>query len=212
MRFNSTEMENTFDERAATWDENPKRMELIEQAVRELRNKIELKPHMHLLDYGCGTGLLGFSLAEDVAETTFCDTSTGMLEQVKAKAERRPDLKVHVETTNLCERPFEVPFDVAVSLLVLHHVENLDALFANLNQSLKLGGRFCWIDLVEEDGSFHGESVVPHNGFSKEQVFGLFEAHGFRVETYSTEISRKKEVNGAWRDFPLFLAVGQKDR
>lgn len=55
-------MGNSFDNRAATWDENPSRIELVENVSKLINSKINLQKTDEILDYGCGTGLLGYSL------------------------------------------------------------------------------------------------------------------------------------------------------
>lgn len=205
-------MGNTFDEQASTWDEKPDRKERAQSAWELLRSQIVFKNINSVLDYGCGTGLLGYHMVDLVEQITFCDTSKPMLEQVEIK--RATNAYKNVKT--LCadftvdELPAE-KYDLIVSMLVLHHVVAIDALLAAFNKVLNKDGKLVWIDLDEEDGSFHHhDDTIPHLGFSRSSLEALMQTHGFTIKYYSTELNIKKEVDEVFKEFPLFVLVAEK--
>jgi malonyl-CoA O-methyltransferase len=95
---------------------------------------------LRVLDLGCGTGRHALRLAAAGASVTALDLSPGMLREARAKAGPLPiDFRLHDLT-----RPLPFPdgvFDLAVSGLVLEHLEDLDGFFRELRRVLKPGGR-----------------------------------------------------------------------
>jgi hypothetical protein len=55
-----------------------------------------------------------------------------------------------------------------VAAMTLHHVPNVVAILADLGKMLAKGGWLAIADLQLEDGSFHADLKVPHNGFNPE--------------------------------------------
>ena len=186
-------MENSFDTRAVNWDENPRRIELIDHATKLIFKEINIDKNQSVLDYGCGTGLLGYNLVEKAGNVTFCDSSSGMLEQVEKK------------------RAF-YGYNMIFSMLVLHHVKNIPALLEKFYNHLEEEGLFCWIDLDKEDGSFHNGDPIPHQGFEKEYLYQSVKESGFEPFYYSTELSMTREVNGITRKYPIFILLSKKSK
>lgn len=205
-------MGNHFDEKAATWDDNPRRIKLVGEVWEVLQTQLDFSNIKRVLDYGCGTGLLGYQMAGLVQDLTFCDTSQAMLEQVEKK--RAHHGYKHVETLRADFTKDALPdkhFDLIVSMLVLHHVEALDKLLAAFQQALSPEGIFAWIDLDEEDGSFHGhETEIPHLGFSKSKKESLLKQHGMEMIFYTNELRLFKEIEGQFKAFPLFVMLARK--
>jgi tRNA (cmo5U34)-methyltransferase len=203
-------MENSFDVKAATWDENPRRLRLINDVTEVLFREIDFRTKTKWLDYGCGTGLLGFEIIDRVGQMVFCDTSEGMLNQVVAKIEKAGITNARICNADLSEQNIGEKFDGIVSLLVMHHIENIPSILNGLNQHLNSNAYLCIIDLLVEDGSFHSDEIVPHNGFDKEVFEGWLLQSGFTPVFYSTEIEIEKEVGDTKRMFPVFVSISQK--
>jgi malonyl-CoA O-methyltransferase len=93
-----------------------------------------------VLDLGCGTGRHALPLAEAGALVTAVDFSPGML----ARARARPGSdRVRFVVADL-RRPLPFPdaaFDLVVSGLVLEHLPDLPAFFAEARRTLRPGGR-----------------------------------------------------------------------
>jgi predicted TPR repeat methyltransferase len=203
-------MENSFDIHAATWDENPGRIILVKKVADLLFKEIDLN-HIHkILDYGCGTGLLGYQLLEKVGHVTFCDTSEGMLEQVKNKKEFFGHKNVSIVKADLLKNNIPETYDSIFSMLVLHHVEDIKGLLVKFSEHLRKDGVFCWIDLDKEDGSFHGDNSIPHFGFEKQSTIQLLKESGFETIFYSNELTIQKEIENELLDFSLFVLIAKK--
>jgi len=76
-----------FDEQAKQWDEKPGIMDLANNSVRAIQQRITLRSDMDVLDFGCGTGNVGLQLAPHVRSVVGVDTSEGMITVLKQKAE-----------------------------------------------------------------------------------------------------------------------------
>ncbi|NIV32583.1 MAG: methyltransferase domain-containing protein, partial [Anaerolineae bacterium] len=63
----------------------------------------------------------------------------------------------------------ERQFDLIVSAMALHHVEDTERLLQRFHQHLSPGGGIALADLDQEDGSFHPPEVegVFHDGFDR---------------------------------------------
>jgi len=203
-------MENSFDMRASTWDENPRRIKMVENVSEIIVREIPIDKNDRILDYGCGTGLLGYKLIDHVEAVTFCDTSEGMLEQVRQKQAFSGYRNVTILNADLLHQTIARRFDLIFSMLVLHHVEKLDDLIVRFANQLNSGGIFCWIDLDKEDGSFHGDNSIPHFGFAKEEAEKILVKAGFQPFFYTNELFIEKEVEGEIKQFPLFILAARK--
>jgi 2-polyprenyl-3-methyl-5-hydroxy-6-metoxy-1,4-benzoquinol methylase len=203
-------MENSFDMRASTWDENPRRLRLIEEVSNVIIREIPLEKSHRILDYGCGTGQLGYALIGRVGEVVFCDTSEGMLDQVGRKQLALGYQNVTIVKADFLEDRIQGTYDTIFSMLVLHHVREIEKIVGRFAEELNRGGVFCWIDLDKEDGSFHNDNSIPHFGFSKEELAGILVNAGFVPFFYTNELSFEKEVEGQMKQFPIFILAARK--
>src|SRR6185369_9138580 len=112
----------TFDERAREWD-TPERSERAEVVAAAIRASVPLTPTTRTIDIGAGTGLLGFALADDIGDLVLAEPSEGMREVIgeKLAASGRADVTA-IPFDLTAGPPPGKPFDLAISLLVLHHV------------------------------------------------------------------------------------------
>jgi len=79
----SAEPPRDFDQAAAAWDEKPQRRLLAAAVAAGIAAAIPLHRGMRALEYGCGTGLVGLHLAEQIGQLTAADASPGMLLELK---------------------------------------------------------------------------------------------------------------------------------
>ncbi|MFA9444927.1 class I SAM-dependent methyltransferase [Egicoccus sp. AB-alg6-2] len=193
----------SFDARAATWDDDPEKVERARIVADAIVEAVPVTGDARLLEYGAGTGLLAQFLAPHVGTITVADPSEGMRAVMLDKVERGelPGAKVVDIDLDPDER-----FDLVVSLMALHHVpEPADAL-ALLATVTEPGGTVALADLEAEDGSFHGEGFGGHHGFEPATLDDWLVAAGFGTSTFS----RVHTVTKDGRDYPLFLAVARR--
>lgn len=198
-----------FDEKAAEWD-TPERRERAHQLADIIREHVPLRSDMRAIDIGAGTGLLGLDLLNDIGSVVLADPSEGMIEVARNRieAEGIVGAKAILFDFPAEEPPAGAPFDLAVSLLVLHHVEDTPATLRSIHAALVPGGRIGLIDLDKEDGSFHDpdQPGIHHHGFEGDSLVALATAAGF-VDAES-RIVHQLERDG--RRYPLFLLTGRK--
>lgn len=199
-----------FDEKAAEWD-TPERRERAHQLADTIRAHIPLTADMRAIDIGAGTGLLGLDLLADVGSVVLADPSEGMIEvaRTKIEAEGVVDAAAIVFDFPSADPPAGAPFDLAVSLLVLHHVEDTGATLRSIHRALAPGGWIGLIDLDEEDGSFHDpdQPGIHHHGFDGDSLVEAATEAGF-VDA-QTRIVHELEKEGG-RRYPLFLLTARK--
>jgi 2-polyprenyl-3-methyl-5-hydroxy-6-metoxy-1,4-benzoquinol methylase len=194
-----------FKDRAADYDQRPVPQQISEGVVAALIERVALTPMMRVLDFGAGTGLLSEKIAPRVAKLTAVDISESML----AKLVEKPALRECVEVVcqNLLEQPLGRRFDLVVSAMAAHHVEDTAALLKTLHAHVAPGGTLALADLDSEDGTFHPPGVegVFHAGFDREALVALLLAAGFKAPHITTAC----EVSRDGRAFPIFLATAQ---
>lgn len=198
-----------FDKKAEHWDAAQARVQRAEKIYRNIAERITLHGTDSVLDFGCGTGLLGFHFAEKAGTVTFADTSAGMLEQIVKKAELAGI--TNYKTLNVAENEIAEQYHIIVSLMALHHIEDTDKTVRRLADRLCKGGFVCFSDLDVEDGSFHYPDVAPHNGIDRSTVTAALAARGVTVIYNETVHIDTKTVNGQEKEYPVFLIIGRHE-
>jgi ubiquinone/menaquinone biosynthesis C-methylase UbiE len=200
----------TFDERARDWD-TPGRIDRAARVAGAIREAVPLRKTDRLVDVGAGTGLLGLAFVDDVGEIVLSDPSAGMIDVATEKLAAANLRSVSaVRHDLLADPPPADRFDVAVSLLVLHHLEDTAAALAAIHDLLVPGGRIALADLDTEDGSFHAADAegIHHRGFDRVAVAGLTRAAGFvDVATRTATVIDEGADGGG---FPVFLLTGRR--
>jgi ubiquinone/menaquinone biosynthesis C-methylase UbiE len=195
---------NSFDEKAATWDADPAKVERAQAVARAIRATIPLAPSMRVLEYGAGTGLVTQALREAVGPVTMADTSAGMRDVMRSKVDAGliPDARVWELDLATGSIPDE-HFDLIVAVMTLHHIHDLDRALSGFASLLVEGGYLCVVDLDEEDGSFHGAGFDGHHGLARSALASKLEEAGF------TDIAFQDcyEVVRDGLRYPLFLAT-----
>ncbi|MDH4028694.1 MAG: class I SAM-dependent methyltransferase [Nitrospirota bacterium] len=200
-------MKDTFKEKAVTWDQNPLVLEIAGKFTEELIRRVRLNREMVLLEFGCGTGQVGMRLHSLVNSIIMVDNSAAMLSHLREKMAKEDIRNMTVFEGDIKEMVNELPQpDLIYSLMSLHHVSDIPGLLSAFRQILKPGGDIIVSDLLTEDGSFHGDEKVPHNGFSPEELRRLFDAQGLSIkglEIYHT--IKKPGPDNTIREYEQFI-------
>ncbi len=199
---------SNFDKVARDWDSNPIHWERSEAIASKILETIPLTSNMKALEYGAGTGILSFLLADKLSEITLMDNSKEMVEVMKEKV-----LSTHLNHLKPLFFDFEHTeyhnnnFDFIFNQMVLHHVDDVETVLNKFYKILNTNSFLAIADLFSEDGSFHGPDVKVHFGFSPDKLSELLTAIGFRNISYSNCYEIKRDSG---KLFPIFLLVAQK--
>lgn len=197
---------NSFDERAATWDDDPAKLVRASAVASAIRDRIKLDGSERLLDYGAGTGLVSEALQHAVGPITLADPSAGMRDVMLAKIAAGTIADARVWNLDLeSATPPGDQFDLIVTVMTLHHVGDVDLVLSRFAALLAVGGRLCVVDLEKEDGSFHGPDVEVHHGFDPSTLATSLGNAGFT----DVEIRECHQVEREAGTFPIFLATGR---
>ncbi len=200
-----------FDARAKTWDDDPAKVERAMRIAEAIAAEVPSLDRARVLEYGSGTGLLGFALESRAAHVTLADTSREMLAVAREKI--RASRSTRLSAVQLDLTAGELPdgrFDLICTLMTLHHIPDVDAILGRFFALTSSGGTLCICDLDREDGSFHGPGFSGHQGFDRAELAAKISRVGFKAARFSTPYRIAKETPSGTQEFPLFLAVAQK--
>lgn len=201
-----------FDDRAATWDEDPDKRRQSEDVARAIAAAVPALETTRLLEYGAGTGLVTQGLLErlDGLTVTLADSSSGMRAVLEGKVAdgtlpkdaRVWDLDLEHDAAS------QERFDLVVSSMVLHHVQALATVLERLAELLEDGGLLCVADLDHEDGSFHEhlQDFHGHHGFERPELVRALEHAGL----VGVSIQDCTQIERDGRPYGVFLAVGRR--
>jgi len=200
---------NRFDERAATWDDDPAHVERARVVAGAIRDALPLDSSVRLLEYGAGTGLVSQALGDTVGPITVADTSAGMRKVMEDKVAAGVIAEARVWDLDLASAPLpasEECFDLIVTVLTLHHLERLEPVLSNFATLVAEGGHLVVVDLDEEDGTFHGDGFDGHHGFDHSALAADLDHSGFTSVTFQ----RCHQIVRDGRTYPLFLAIATR--
>jgi len=202
---------NRFDREACTWDDDPTRIERAFRIAEAIKKFIPLTLTMTALEYGCGTGLLGFELHRYLGKMWMADSSKGMLSVLKEKISRFAIANmIPIELDLLKEHPPIAQIDLVATMMVLHHIRDTEKIIHAFAYLLKPGGHLCIADLLKEDGSFHGPGFEGQNGFDPEELLNLLGKEGFSPVANEIVFSIPRKVGEETRNYPVFLLIAKK--
>lgn len=201
-----------FDEKAATWDDDPKKVERSTSIAIKIKEYFKDRTFMEALEYGSGTGLLGFELLDIVSNLTLMDESVEMTKIASFKANKIDSSRVKALQYDLLNDLLPVQkFDIIFTLLTMHHIHDTNAILNKFNEILNPGGLLLIIDLEKEDGSFHDSDFDGHLGFDRDDLNAQLYEHSFNPKDHLNAYSIVKILeDGSTKDYPLFLSISQK--
>ena len=199
-----------FDERAATWDEDPGHERRQVAVARAITHAVDLSPGMSALDIGGGTGRLSILLADQVGSVVVTDPSSGMVRVARERIETAGlGDRLRAVQADLTTDALDGRYDVAWSSLALHHVGDLEALLRSVARLLVDGGRLCIADLDEDpDGAFHADKTDfhGHDGFDRQRLAEQLVRAGFADVRFADATTILKGE----REFGVFLCTATK--
>lgn len=203
---------NHFDSVARHWDENPERFERSKTIAKEIITRFSGNGLKRVLEYGAGTGILSFLLQDHFSEIVMMDSSKEMVKVMEEKVREAGLNHLKPLFGNLEEVEYrDGKFDVVYSLMVMHHVEQIELVLERFSGIVSEGGSLIIVDLFEEDGSFHNEDFNGYLGFDPEKLKQKLEAAGFGSVSYHHCFTmRRPNLKGEIKDFPLFMMIANR--
>jgi ubiquinone/menaquinone biosynthesis C-methylase UbiE len=202
---------NEFDQKAQEWDIKPIRVERAQAVAGGIKAAIPLSPDLTALEYGCGTGLVSLALQSELGHITLADSSIGMLTALREKIATGNIQNMTPVQLDLITDPLPAErYQLIYTLMTLHHIPDTNKILHAFYQLLDSSGYLCVADLDQEDGSFHDDEFHGHLGFNREALSAKVRQAGLQTISFSTIFHMRKDVDGASKDFPIFLMVAQK--
>lgn len=192
---------------AEEWDRHPGRCRIADEFVAEVERLISFNPQQVVLELGCGTGLVGLRFASRTKSMLMLDTSESMLAVLNRKIRSNGLGNVQVIAAPVQEAGLSAgTLDAVFSSMALHHMDDLQEVLCSVKDLLKPGGQFVIGELLPEDGSFHADEAVPHNGFDPALLGEMLESSGFAVNRhYENGIINKPGKDGRLRHYGKFV-------
>lgn len=161
-----------------------------------------LPPDLVIADLGCGTGDALAVLAPLVGRAIGVDREPAMLAAAHRRLERVAN--VDLRQGSLEDPPLgDGEVDVALLMLVLHHLDDPGAVLAAAARALKPGGRLVVLDMVAHDRESYRRTMGHvHLGFSDDDL-AMLAAQANLVVSRCRVLPPDAEASGP----PLFLAV-----
>jgi ArsR family transcriptional regulator len=140
-----------------------------------------LDPALIVGDLGCGTGSLSLSLAPHVAHVHAIDGSPAMLDAARHRLTGQPN--VSVAEGSLEALPLaDASLDVAVLMLVLHHVAEPSRVLKEARRVLRDGGRLLIADMcAHEREEYRAQMGHVWLGFDERSLRGWLSKAEFRT-------------------------------
>ncbi|WP_428774449.1 class I SAM-dependent DNA methyltransferase [Vibrio sp.] len=170
-------MANEWDEYADSWEKNQSTSIFADKAFENLTKTVDIKGK-HILDFGCGTGLLSQKMSPLAKDIVALDGSEAMIEQLDKKELDNVEPVVDLLTRGLvAQHPaFRKQFDLVVASSVCGFLPNFSDVGDIIYSILDHGGYFVhWDWCVEDD-------AVPY-GLTKSRVEQVLTSIGFREVT-----------------------------
>lgn len=202
-----------FNQQANNWD-TPRRMERAQRIAAEIKRQAGLQAEWRGLEFGCGTGLISFALQDSLATIHCVDTADNMIEVLQEKIEARKYAHITAACQDITVESLSAgQYDCVFTSMALHHVEDVPAVLARLQQALKPGGVICIVELDEDKGgAFHAQEADfrGHHGFRQEELKSDLQKVGFQAVQAATFYQGVKDDGQNRLPYSLFWMTGKK--
>ena len=173
-------------------------------------SKAYLDQEQVVLDFGCGSGLITNEIARYVGIIDGVDHSSNMLAYARSHAKERSINNVNYLQASTLDKHFkEESIDIVFAFNVLHYVEDIKGLMAQINKVLKPDGLFisstvCFKEkksLLSHLLFLLGKSgLIPKMKFFKRSELEFF------MQQYGFDVFRSEQISG----LPEYFIVAGK--
>lgn len=163
-----------------------------------------LPSDLTIVDMGCGTGDALEALAPFAKRLIGVDQSTEMLtlaeERLRYCNKKNQITFVH---GNIVDVDIQEQVDVVLSMLVLHHLSDINSVFERIKTMLRKGGRFIVLDMqAHSQLELQRNMGHVHLGFERSFLEDIALKHQFSIHSWY-DINKSEEAVGP----ALFLTV-----
>lgn len=206
-------MADSFEKKAKAWDDDPIRVEMASAFADEVKKNVRIGRDSRLMEFGCGTGLVGLALAPLAESIVMIDTSRAMLSVLRDKVARNNLRNIEILEGNIERLEIKKSsIDLIASFMTLHHVKDIPAVLGAFRGLLRTGGGVVVGDLCREDGSFHGAEMVEHHGFDMDEIKSVFDMSDLPVSSiYKFNTLKKPDSDGKIRGYDQFILIAHKE-
>lgn len=193
-------MAHDWDKYAVNWEKDPV-THVFTQSVFQQLTKIVALQGKHILDFGCGTGLLSQLMSPFARDIVALDSSEAMIEELDRKELRNVEPVVDSLTRGLvAQHPaFRKQFDLVVASSVCAFLPNvqdvLDIVFTLVDE----GGYFIHFDWLAESQSHVEDGLVPTEMELMLNNAGFSSVHTGLAFEFSTEQGMRAVMVGIAR-------------
>ncbi|WEW56690.1 hypothetical protein PRK78_002138 [Emydomyces testavorans] len=181
-----------------------------------------------MLDYACGDGFLSHVLRPYFTKTVGVDLAEGMVDKYNRRAREAgiPESRMHAVlgdlttpkiSPSLTENKDLFDFDLIITSLVLHHIEDPQHAINRFVERLRPAGTLVVIDF---DVAKEGEAwlmadaptahTIAHHGFDKATMENMFETAGCKDVEYVLHKEESKMPPHLGGKKQLFFARGRR--
>jgi ubiquinone/menaquinone biosynthesis C-methylase UbiE len=197
-----------FNVEALTWD-SKERIDRAKIIAEKIYEEVKPKQNGNAMEYGCGTGLISFNLADKLNEIVLMDSVEGMIDVLNKKIKLSGNKNMKSVLIDLEKEEHNEKFDLIYNSMVLHHIIDTEKIVRKFYEMLNKDGILCIVDLDIEDGSFHSSpNFNGHNGFDQEYIVNILKKAGFtdvKIETFY-----HFNYNNNPKPYSLFCISGKK--
>jgi len=193
-------MAHDWDEYAPNWEKDETTTAFAQNVFQQLQNLVSVEGK-HVLDFGCGTGLLTQLISPLAKDIVALDGSEAMIEELdKKELDNVEPVVDHLSRGLVAQHPaFRKQFDVIVASSVCGYVPDLQEVADIIYSLLEDGGVFVHWDWLVDDND-------PEFGLSQSDVEQTLNKSGFS----SVETRIAFELNTPQGIKPVIMGVGQK--
>lgn len=188
-----------MDQASRFWDRIAKRyarQPVADEAAYQKKLQVTreyFRPHMEVLELGCGTGSTAIAHAPYVKHIHAIDISARMIEIAQGKADKEQTGNVTFERSTIDELSVtDQSLDAVLALSIVHLLENRESVIARVYGMLKPGGVFVsstvclgdtmkYIGLIAPLGRFLGLMPLV-KVFTTDELAGTIRDAGFQID------------------------------
>jgi len=206
-------MTGYFEKAAVVWDNDPGRVQMAQTIADAMITALKPNGTELVMDYGTGTGNIALRILPHVHRIIAVDSSKGMLDVLQEKLSHDRITTVEIRKWSIGQDPALLPlFDIIVSSMTMHHVNDTAQAVKAFHDLLLTGGRIAIADLDSDNGEFHETpGIAEHDGIDRKYLQRVFEQAGFFSVQFHEAATIKKisSRTGKLRDFTIFLMTAR---